>query len=263
MLRKFGSHLADQWMGALALFLVLGSGTAWAVNGPLQGKNTVGSADIINNEVASADIGDGRILNADLADNLVNGQKVTDGSLTGTDIANLSVTDANLAPNAIPADGSLDDGSTKIAPDAIRSSELQQSSVAASEVRDNSLRGDDIDESTLQGVVGRSFVRTTFQRATQGGQRVGGQVECAAGEVLLSGGGYRYVKAMGVLFPQPEEEPLSQPVPLSNDTTTPANPPRGWSYTDLAPSSGFADTETGVVAYAVCGQNPSSPRLPG
>ena len=49
MLRRFGSHVRNQWMGALALFLVLAGGTAYAVVG------TVYSSDIVNGEVKLVD----------------------------------------------------------------------------------------------------------------------------------------------------------------------------------------------------------------
>lgn len=53
LLRRFGSHVAHQWMGALALMLALGGGTAYA----LSGHNTVFSDDIVNGEVHTKDLG--------------------------------------------------------------------------------------------------------------------------------------------------------------------------------------------------------------
>ena len=43
------AHLRAQWMGGLALFLVIAGGTAYAAN-------TVSSSDIVNNQVYSADV---------------------------------------------------------------------------------------------------------------------------------------------------------------------------------------------------------------
>ena len=80
---------------SLALFVALGGTTAWAVDGPLAGQNTVGSEDIINNEVKSADIGDGKVFKVDLADNQITGQKIKDHTLTGSDLAqNLILSEA-------------------------------------------------------------------------------------------------------------------------------------------------------------------------
>lgn len=72
MLRRLGTHVRNQWMGALALFLVLTGGTAYA----LDGTNTVFSDDIVNGEVKTAD----------LAANAVNSTKVANNSLTLADI---------------------------------------------------------------------------------------------------------------------------------------------------------------------------------
>jgi hypothetical protein len=52
MLRKCVAHLRGQWVGALALFLVLTTGSAYA----LAGHNTVFSDDIVNREVNTADL---------------------------------------------------------------------------------------------------------------------------------------------------------------------------------------------------------------
>ena len=52
MASKLFAHLRRQWMGALALFLVLSGGTAVA----LDGHNTVFSDDIVDGEVYSADV---------------------------------------------------------------------------------------------------------------------------------------------------------------------------------------------------------------
>ena len=69
MLRIVLAHVRAQWMGALALFLVLAGSTAYAAN-------TVFSTDIVNGEVKSVDVGTGQIRSAD----------VRDGGLTGADV---------------------------------------------------------------------------------------------------------------------------------------------------------------------------------
>lgn len=67
------AHIRNQWMGALALFLVLTGGSAMA----LGGTNTVFSDDIVNQEVKGADI----------KPNAVTGGKVANGSLSALDLA--------------------------------------------------------------------------------------------------------------------------------------------------------------------------------
>lgn len=79
MLRKFGSHLREQWIGTLALFLVLSGGTAYAVT------------QIEANSVESRHIVNGQVKNPDLAVNAVNSAKVDDESLGGPDINEASL----------------------------------------------------------------------------------------------------------------------------------------------------------------------------
>ena len=94
MRSKFLAHLRRQWMGALALFLVLSGGTAWAAN-------TVFSADIVNGEVKNPDLATNAVTSAkikngetklgDLAPDSVNGAKAANNSLTGADVTESSL----------------------------------------------------------------------------------------------------------------------------------------------------------------------------
>lgn len=79
------AYLRAQWMGALALFLVLAGGTAYAAN-------TIGSSDIINGEVRSVDIGNNQVRSVD----------VTSDGLTGADILESSL---GTVPDADTLDG--------------------------------------------------------------------------------------------------------------------------------------------------------------
>ena len=72
---KFFAHLRNQWMGALALFLVLAGGTAWA------------ATELDKNEVKSKHIGKGQVKTKDLARDAVTSPKVANGSLLGEDFA--------------------------------------------------------------------------------------------------------------------------------------------------------------------------------
>ncbi len=92
MLKTLGSHVRANLVGYFALFLVLTTGSAVALNG----SNTVFSDDIVNGEVKTPDLGansvatgkiaDGQVTAPDLGANSVNSSKVTDNSLTGADI---------------------------------------------------------------------------------------------------------------------------------------------------------------------------------
>jgi hypothetical protein len=64
---RLRAYVARHHWGMIATFLVLTGGTAYAVNGPLAGTNTVGSADIINGEVHAPDIKAGAVSAAKVA----------------------------------------------------------------------------------------------------------------------------------------------------------------------------------------------------
>ena len=70
MIRTALAHLRAQWLGALALVLVLAGGTAYAAN-------TVFSSDIVNGEVKTAD----------LANNAVTAGKIRNGQVGVADLA--------------------------------------------------------------------------------------------------------------------------------------------------------------------------------
>ena len=71
----------------ILVILMLSGGTAYA----LDGKNTVFTDDIVNDEVKTADIGDGQVRSIDVANDTtrfaLRGVDVKDGSLSGADIA--------------------------------------------------------------------------------------------------------------------------------------------------------------------------------
>src|SRR5881397_4444566 len=94
MVSKLFAHLRRQWMGALALFLVLSGGTAYAVN-EWTGANIVDgsltSADYKNNDIRSVDVRNdnvagGGLQSADIAPDSLTGNDVADNSLAGVDI---------------------------------------------------------------------------------------------------------------------------------------------------------------------------------
>jgi hypothetical protein len=114
MLATLIAHLRRQWMGALALFLVLTSGAAYAAN-------TVFSSDIVDNEVYSADVRD---------------DSLAGGGLTAVDLK-LGAVRSSEVLNDTETGGGL------AAPD------LRPGSVTSSEALNNSLTGADISESTL------------------------------------------------------------------------------------------------------------------
>jgi hypothetical protein len=94
MVGTFFAHLRQQWMGALALFLVLSGGSAFA----LAGHNTVFSDDVVNNQLKSADLKNGKA---------VSGIDVKNGSLGTAEFAgSIPAVHATRSASQIIPDGS-------------------------------------------------------------------------------------------------------------------------------------------------------------
>ena len=90
MLRRFGVHVRNQWMGALALFLVLTAGTAWAAN-------EWTGANIVDGSLTTADFKDNDVRSADVRnDNLSN------GGLQAEDLRSNSVGSSELLDEVVP-----------------------------------------------------------------------------------------------------------------------------------------------------------------
>ena len=91
---EFLAHLRGQWMGALALFLVLTGGVAYAAN-------TVFSSDIVNDQVFSADVRNdtlagGGLAAHDLRSGSVATAEINDGAVRPADVQNESLTGADI-----------------------------------------------------------------------------------------------------------------------------------------------------------------------
>lgn len=113
-------HIRNNVVGYIALIVALGAGTAVAADGPLKGRNTVGSADIIDKQVLTRDLKDGGVQTQKLDDDAVVSLKVLDeslvgadilnGSLSGADVGDQSLSGADVAPNSIGG-GQIDESS--------------------------------------------------------------------------------------------------------------------------------------------------------
>ena len=86
MFAKLRPRSAYDVMAALALFVALGTGGAYAAN-------TIGSADVIDNSLQSEDIKNFTLRGTDLKNASIASSKVLDGALTGADIADQSGVD--------------------------------------------------------------------------------------------------------------------------------------------------------------------------
>ena len=97
---KLLAHLRQQWIGVIALLLVLTGGTAYA----LDGSNTVFTDDLVNGDVKAADIGQGAVATDEIANNQVKASDIGNGEVKAADIANGQVTADELAANSVRSD---------------------------------------------------------------------------------------------------------------------------------------------------------------
>lgn len=93
------AHLRQNVVAYLALFVALGTGTAFAAD-------QITSKDIARNAVKAKHIKDGQVRGAELAANAVAGAKVADNSLTGADVdestLQLPPAPVPVTPSAVP-----------------------------------------------------------------------------------------------------------------------------------------------------------------
>ncbi len=87
-------QIRTQWMGALALFLVMAGGTAY-------GAATIGSADVIDESLTSRDIRNRQVKTADIAPLAVDGTKVAHGSIDNVALGSNSVGFDELQVNSV------------------------------------------------------------------------------------------------------------------------------------------------------------------
>ena len=135
MIRTAVAHLRAQWMGALALFLVIAGGTAYAAD-------TIGSSDIINESILSEDIKLNNVKTPDLAAGSVQTGKIANNQVFSEDVRDRSLpggglTGADIAPNSLTGTAHIIDGS-------IGSSDIEDGSMGHDQVQ--GLHGEDIGE---------------------------------------------------------------------------------------------------------------------
>jgi hypothetical protein len=162
MLAKLRPRSAYDVMAALALFLVIAGGTAYAAN-------TVFSADIVDGEVKVADLATGAVSTPKLkpaavtTDKLAGGavttDKVRDNSLGGRDVLDNSLKGVDIDESTLssiggggPAGGDLTGSypNPEIAPDAVGSTEIRNAFGSSS---------DDVNASHVDGIDGVDILK--------------------------------------------------------------------------------------------------------
>ena len=121
MFSRLVAQVRQQWMGALALFLVLTGGAAYAAN-------TVSSSDIVDNQVFSAD---------------VRNDTLAGGGLTAVDLRSDAVGPAEILNGGVR---SLD-----VQDESLTAADIHNESLNSADVKDESLGGPDIINQSLTG----------------------------------------------------------------------------------------------------------------
>src|SRR4051794_31191938 len=109
MLRKLRPRSAYDVMAAIASFIAVAGGTAYAAN-------TIGSADIIDESIQSVDVKNGEVKNPDLGTNSVTSSRIATGNVFNSDLAPDSVNGSKVSANSLTA--------SDLGPDSVSTSEL-------------------------------------------------------------------------------------------------------------------------------------------
>ena len=134
----------------IALFIALTT-SAYAIDGPAPGVDSVGSQDIINAEVKQADIGGNAVGSGKVIDESLTDADLGQASVKSNEIGFLAIQSSDIGIGEVEAFNLATDSvkSEEIAPDAVGGGEVANGTLTGSDVQANSLTGSDINENTL------------------------------------------------------------------------------------------------------------------
>ena len=220
-------------MSSIAVFLVLGTGAAFAA----LGKNTVGTKQLKRNAVKVGKLAPEAVKAGKLAknavptnrlrDNAVSAEKIANGSVLTDKLADLSVTSGKLAKDSVLTD--------KILNSAVTGEKLAAASVSAGKIANGAVGAAKL--GAIQRVV------TESATANAEGQTRNVTASCPAGSVALSGGA-AWVTVTGNVSTVAGILRVSHPVPA----TAGSGLPTGWQATGELD----ANFERRLRAYAIC-----------
>ena len=144
MLAKLRPRSAYDVMAALALFLALSTGAAYAAD-------TVFSTDIVDGEVKQQDLANGAVGPGKLQANSVINVKLADGAVTSAKVLDDTLGVVDLGTSSVFSDeiGSSAVNSAEITSDAVGPTEVAENAIDSGEIDDDTMTADDLAPSSV------------------------------------------------------------------------------------------------------------------
>jgi len=170
--RKLRTLIAQQWVGMIALFLVLCTGSAYALagsntvfsddvandnfNSPTEGQGGLVASDLRAGSVGSSEVANGSLTGTDVSDNAIAAADVTDGSLTGTDVRDNTVGGADITNDSLGSADIASGGvtSAELAPFTINEGDIGSNVIDSRHINDGTLNDEDIAQGTFVNFTG-------------------------------------------------------------------------------------------------------------